>query len=144
MSSSTPPMMGPRTIIGPNDGKRRILHTMVRTHDLDASTHFYCDVLGMKVLTERMESPTFQLTAMFVGFKSAEDGGVMIELVEPWDKTEALPHVRGGTHLAIGVADSAAMVARIEAAGAEVEWRGKVPFASDPDGYQIEIIQSLR
>lgn len=136
--------MGPRTIIGPNDGKRRILHTMVRTCDLDASVRFYVDVLGMMVLTERIQSPTFKLTALFVGYKSAEEGGVMIELVEPWDNTEAQPHEKGVTHLAIGVADGEAMVARLMDAGAEVELRAGVPFARDPDGYQIEIIQSLR
>jgi lactoylglutathione lyase len=45
----------------------RMLHTMIRTGDLDRSIAFYTQVLGMKLL-RRHDYPEGKFTLAFVGF----------------------------------------------------------------------------
>ena len=56
----------------------RILHTMIRVANLDASKRFYCESLGMKVLRKR-EYPDGKFTLCFLGYGS-EEGTCAIEL----------------------------------------------------------------
>ena len=50
----------------------QMLHTMLRVGNLDRSLHFYCDVLGMRLL-RRKDYPDGRFTLAFVGY--GDEGG---------------------------------------------------------------------
>ena len=50
----------------------RLLHTMLRVGDLEASIRFYCEVLGMKLL-RREDFPDGKFTLAFVGYGDESD-----------------------------------------------------------------------
>lgn len=83
--------------------KYRLLHTMIRVRDLDASLQFYTDRLGMKLLRKR-DYPTGKFTLAFVGYGD-ETSNTVIELTHNWDQAE--PYNLGSAfgHLAVGVPD---------------------------------------
>jgi len=60
----------------------RILHTMLRTGDLDRSIQFYTEVLGMKLL-RRKDYPAGEFTLAFLGYGDESDHTV-IELTYNW------------------------------------------------------------
>ena len=79
----------------------RILHTMIRVADLEASKKFYCEALGMRVLREK-EYPDGKFTLCFVGYGEESDTAVL-ELTYNWGKTDyvigdAYGHVALGTN----------------------------------------------
>jgi lactoylglutathione lyase len=61
----------------------RLLHTMLRVGDLEASIRFYCDVLGMSLI-RREDFPSGKFTLAFVGYGSEFDRTV-IKLTHNWD-----------------------------------------------------------
>ena len=63
--------------------KFRLLHTMIRVRDLDASLQFYTDMLGMKLLRKR-DYPTGKFTLAFGGYGD-ETSNTVIELTHNWD-----------------------------------------------------------
>ena len=95
----------------------RILHTMIRVANLDASKRFYCESLGMKVLRER-EYPDGKFTLCFLGYGSEEDTCV-IELTYNWGKTDYVLGDAWG-HVAIGTDDIKGAVERVRASGGKV------------------------
>ncbi|MFT6927028.1 MAG: lactoylglutathione lyase [Psychromonas sp.] len=125
----------------------KFLHTMIRVTDLEKSIDFYSKVLGMTVLT-RSENSEYRYTLVFVGYENQADG-TSIELTYNWDpKQYDLGNAFG--HLAIGVDDIYAACDNIKTAGGNVtrepgQVKGgstHIAFISDPDGYQIELIQA--
>ncbi|MGH6944784.1 MAG: VOC family protein, partial [Geminicoccaceae bacterium] len=62
--------------------KFRLLHTMLRVRDLDASLDFYTNRLGMKLL-RKQDFPSGEFTLAFVGYGDEEDHAV-IELTHNW------------------------------------------------------------
>ena len=82
----------------------RLLHTMLRVGDLEASIRFYCDVLGMKLL-HRDDFPDGRFTLAFVGYGD-ESNHTAIELTYNWD-TSAYTIGDAYGHIAIGVDDTA-------------------------------------
>src|SRR5260370_41429823 len=82
-------------------GKARLLHTMLRVKDLDASLDFYTEKLSMKLLRKR-DYPTGKFTLAFVGYGDETDSTV-IELTHNWDQAE--PYALGSAfgHIAIGL-----------------------------------------
>jgi lactoylglutathione lyase len=124
----------------------RILHTMIRVRDLEASKRFYCEALGMRVLRER-EAPAGKYTLCFVGYGDESDQAVL-ELTYNWGKTD---YVLGDAygHVAIGASDIGAVCDRVRALGFKVTREpGPVKFGTtviafveDPDGYKIELIE---
>jgi lactoylglutathione lyase len=128
------------------DESFRILHTMLRVNDLEASKRFYCEVLGMKVLRER-EFPDGKFTLCFVGYGD-EDSTAVIELTYNWGKSSyALGDAFG--HVAVGTKDIYAACERIRAAGGKItrepgpmkHGTTHIAFVEDPTGYKIELIQ---
>ncbi len=124
----------------------RILHTMIRTGDLEASKRFYCEALGMRVLRER-EYPDGKFTLCFVGYED-EAKGAVIELTYNWGRSEyALGD--GFGHVAVGVDDIHAAVERVRAAGGKVtrepgpmkHGTTVIAFVQDPTGYKVELIE---
>ena len=124
----------------------RILHTMLRVGDLDRSTRFYTEVLGMKVL-RTTERPEQKYSLAFVGYGD-ESREAVLELtynhgVERYD-------LGGGFgHIAIEVDDAAAACERVRARGGKVTREAGpvkggstvIAFVEDPDGYKIEFIE---
>lgn len=123
----------------------RILHTMIRTGDLDRSIDFYTNVLGMKLLRQH-DYPEGRFTLAFLGYGDEKENAV-IELTYNWG-TEHYDMGTGFGHIAIEVDD-------VYAASEEIKRRGGkmvreagpmnagtsiIAFASDPDGYMIELV----
>ncbi|WP_096086282.1 lactoylglutathione lyase [Agaribacterium haliotis] len=123
----------------------RLLHTMLRVRDLEASLSFYTDVLGMRLLRKK-DYPGGKFTLAFVGYQDEKDGAA-IELTHNWDVDDyELGNAYG--HIAIAVDDVCAACERIKAAGGKVtreagpmkESTTVLAFVEDPDGYKIELL----
>ena len=126
----------------------RMLHTMLRVKDLDASLKFYVDTLGMKLLRKR-DYPDGKFTLAFVGYGGEADSTVL-ELTHNWG-SDAYDLGTGYGHVAIGVDDIYASCAALEKAGAKVirpagpmkaDASIVIAFLEDPDGYKVELIQT--
>ncbi len=124
----------------------RILHTMLRVGDLQRSTDFYTQVMGMRVL-RTTDRPEQKYSLAFVGYGD-ESTDAVLELtwnygIDRYDLGTAYGHI------AIEVPDAAAACERIRAAGGKVvreagPVRGGstvIAFVEDPDGYRIELIE---
>jgi lactoylglutathione lyase len=124
----------------------RLLHTMLRVGDLEASLHFYCQVLGMKLLRKH-DFPDGRFTLAFVGY-GAESDNTAIELTHNWD-TSAYTIGDAYGHIAIGVDDIYATCEQISAKGGKVvrapgamkHGTTVIAFVEDPTGYKVELIQ---
>lgn len=124
----------------------RLLHTMLRVGNLDASLKFYCQLLGMKLLRQK-DYPGGEFTLAFVGYGDESDHSV-IELTHNWgeDKYE-LGNAYG--HIALGVDDIYSTCEQIKTQGGKVVREAGpmkhgstvIAFVEDPDGYKIELIQ---
>lgn len=123
----------------------RLLHTMLRTGDLDRAIDFYTRVLGMQLL-RRHDYPEGKFTLAFLGY-GPESENTVIELTYNWgvDKYE-LGKAYG--HIAIEVDDVYAACAEAKARGATIVREAGpmnagttiIAFLTDPDGYYIELI----
>jgi lactoylglutathione lyase len=124
----------------------RMMHTMLRVTDLDRALHFYCDVLGMKLI-RRKDYPEGRFTLAFVGLGDESDSTVL-ELTHNWD-TDKYDMGTAYGHIAIGVSDVYATCDQVKARGGKVVreagpmkgGRTVIAFVEDPDGYKIEILQ---
>jgi len=125
----------------------RLLHTMIRVRDLDASIDFYTRLMGMKLIRKN-DYPGGKFSLAFVGYDD-ESSGAVIELTHNWDQAEDYDLGNGFGHLAIAVSDAYAACDRLAAAGASVPrpagpMKGGttvIAFVKDPDGYMIELVQ---
>jgi lactoylglutathione lyase len=135
-------------IWGKHETQPRLLHAMIRVRDLDRSLKFYCDGLGMSVLS-RFDSEQGRFTLVFVSYTGFADGPA-IELTHNWDTSEDYSHGSGYGHVAVGVPDIHMMCDKLEGMGAKVSLRPKrivegapeLAFVKDPDGYAVELIQT--
>lgn len=124
----------------------RMLHTMIRVHDLDKSIAFYTGLLGMQLL-RRTDYPAGKYTLAFVGYGD-EASNCVIELTHNWDHE---PYVLGDGfgHLALGLPDVYKACEDLAAAGAKItrpagpvkHGTTVIAFIEDPDGYKIELIE---
>ncbi len=131
----------------PDADRFRLLHTMIRVKDLDASLDFYVTKLGMKLLRKR-DYPSGKFTLAFVGYGDEADHTV-IELTHNWDQKE--PYALGTAfgHLAVAVPDVYKTCERLAAAGVKIprpagpmaHGGSVIAFIEDPDGYRIELVQ---
>lgn len=128
------------------EGKRRILHTMLRVGDIDKSIAFYTKVLGMKLLrTQQQKSEGYTLA--FLGYGNERETCVL-ELTYNYDKHEYDIGTAYG-HIAIGVQNISHTITTIKNLGGEFSLEATplkgsneiIAFMSDPDGYQIELIE---
>ena len=124
----------------------RMLHTMLRVHDLDKSIAFYTGAMGMKLLRKR-EVPDGKYTLAFVGYGDESEQSV-VELTYNWGH-EPYELGSGFGHLAVGVPDVFGLCERVTKSGGKVT-RAPGPvkfgttviaFVEDPDGYKIELIE---
>jgi lactoylglutathione lyase len=123
----------------------RLLHTMIRSGDLDRSIAFYTEVLGMTLL-RRKDYPEGKFTLAFVGYGDEASNSV-IELTYNWGVSNyELGNAFG--HLAIEVEDVYAACDLIRQKGGRILREAGpmnagttiIAFVADPDGYSIELI----
>jgi lactoylglutathione lyase len=127
----------------------RILHTMIRTGNLERSIEFYTDVLGMRLL-RRKDYPEGKFTLAFVGYGD-ESAEAVIELTYNYG-VEAYDLGAGFGHIAIEVGDARAAVEEVRRKGGKVVREAGpmkhgttvIAFVTDPDGYKIELIEKRR
>lgn len=123
----------------------RILHTMLRVADLDASISFYTEVLGMKLLRKK-DYPDGKFTLAFVGY-GEESENTVIELTHNWD-TDSYDLGSGYGHIALEVDDVYKATEKIRKRGGNIIREAGpmnagttiIAFVTDPDNYQIELI----
>lgn len=123
----------------------RLLHTMLRTGDLDRSIDFYTRILGMQLL-RRQDYPEGKFTLAFVGYGDERENSV-IELTYNWG-VDQYDLGKGFGHLAIEVDDVYAACAAIKQQGGKIIREAGpmnagttiIAFVADPDGYFIELI----
>lgn len=118
----------------------RFLHTMVRVTDLDASLHFYCELLGLEVLN-RFDIEAGRFTLVFLAAPGNEVA--QVELTHNWDP-EAYDGGRNFGHLAYEVEDIYGLCQRMMDAGVTVNRPprdGHMAFVRSPDQISIELIQ---
>jgi len=127
----------------------RILHTMLRTGNLERSVKFYTEVLGMKVL-RTTDRPEQKYSLSFVGYDE-ESRASVIELtynygVDRYDLGSAYGHI------AIEVDNAAKSCDAVRTKGGKVTREAGpvkggstvIAFVEDPDGYKIEFIERRR
>ena len=127
----------------------RILHTMLRVGNLDASIAFYTEVLGMKLL-RRKDYPEGKFTLAFVGYEH-ESLASAIELTHNWG-VETYQFGNAFGHIAVEVPDAYAACAEIKQRGGKVSREAGpmkggtsvIAFVDDPDGYKIELIEKRK
>ena len=123
----------------------RILHTMLRTGDLERSIRFYTEVLGMRLLRQK-DYPDGKFTLAFLGYGDESDNTV-IELTYNWG-VDSYDMGSGYGHIAIEVDDVYKATEDIRArdgkilreAGPMNAGTTIIAFVEDPDGYPIELI----
>ncbi|OIP40722.1 MAG: lactoylglutathione lyase [Deltaproteobacteria bacterium CG2_30_63_29] len=124
----------------------RILHTMIRVGDLERSIHFYTRGLGMQLIREQ-EYPGGKFTLAFLGY-GPEESNTVIELTHNWG-TESYELGTGFGHIAIGTDNILGACEQLESAGGVITRKPGpmqhgttvIAFATDPDGYKIELIE---
>jgi len=123
----------------------RILHTMLRTGNLQRSIDFYTRVLGMKLLRQK-DYPQGQFTLAFLGYGDESEQSA-IELTYNWG-VEQYELGSGYGHIAIEVDDVYQATDRIKQQGGKIlrdagpmnAGSTIIAFVEDPDGYPIELI----
>ena len=124
----------------------RLLHTMIRTGDLDRSIDFYTNVLGMKLLRTN-DNPEYKYTLAFVGYGTNPDHAEL-ELTYNYGVTSYEQGTAFG-HMAVAVEDVHKACADVKAQGGNVTREAgpvkggttNIAFVQDPDGYKIELIE---
>jgi len=125
---------------------------MVRVTDIDASLHFYCDLLGM-VQTRRIDNENGRFTLIFLAadadeLASAESKAPLLELTYNWPaEGEAAEQYDGGRnfgHLAYKVDDIYATCQKLQDGGVTIlrpPRDGHMAFVRSPDGISLELLQ---
>jgi lactoylglutathione lyase len=125
----------------------RYLHTMVRVADLDASLHFWTDLLGLEEV-RRMENETGRFTLVFLAApgdkaRAVAERAPEVELTWNWDP-ESYTGGRNFGHLAYKFDDIYAACQRLMDGGVVINRPprdGRMAFVRSPDGISIELLQ---
>ncbi|MFK7866033.1 MAG: lactoylglutathione lyase [Alphaproteobacteria bacterium] len=125
----------------------RYLHTMIRVGDIDAALKFFCDGLGLKMIS-RKDHEQGRFTLIFLA--AGEDEGSVknvespaLELTYNWDETE-YDGGRNFGHLAYMVDDIYALCDHLQGQGVVINRPprdGHMAFVRSPDGISIELLQ---
>lgn len=119
----------------------RYLHTMIRVRDLDASLHFYRDLLGLAEV-RRKENPEGRYTLVFLA-APGQAHVAELELTYNWDD-EDYGGARNFGHLAYEVDDIYAACRRFLDGGVAINRPprdGRMAFVRSPDRISIELLQ---
>ncbi|MGY3725960.1 MULTISPECIES: VOC family protein [Cobetia] len=124
------------------------LHTMLRIRDVDASLHFFRDLLGM-VEISRKDSEKGRFTLIFLAApqdaeRAREMQTPMLELTHNWDP-EDYEGGRNFGHLAYRVEDIYATCQHLMDNGVTLNRPprdGHMAFVKSPDGISLELLQA--
>ena len=127
----------------------RLAHTMMRVSDLEASLNFYCTILGMQVL-RRTDYPEGRFTNTFIGY-GPETEFPALELTHNWDDRGGYDKGDGWGHICIETPDVYEACARLAASGVTItrppgpmkHGTRVIAFCEDPDGYKVELNESI-
>jgi len=125
------------------------LHSMIRVSDLDATLHFFCDLLGM-VETHRIESEKGRFTLVFLcasedEARAKERKSPLLELTYNWDNTEDYGNARNFGHLAYRVKNIYDVCQKLMDNGVTIlrpPRDGHMAFVKSPDGISLELLQT--
>lgn len=121
----------------------KFLHSMIRVRDLDAATHFFCDLLGLREVRRRdHESGRFTLVFLETG---ADGDAAQIELTYNWDQEVAYGGGRNFGHLAFATDDIYALCEKLQAGGVTIlrpPRDGRMAFVRSPDDISVELLQA--
>jgi lactoylglutathione lyase len=123
----------------------RILHTMIRSGNLERSIAFYTEIMGMTLLRQK-DYPKGEFTNVFLGYGD-ESEQAALELTYNWG-VESYDMGTGFGHIALEVDDVYEATAQIKEKGGKIirdagpmnAGTRIIAFVEDPDGYQIELI----
>lgn len=129
------------------DAGFKMLHTMIRVHDLEKSIDFYTRLLGMRLM-RRKDYPSGEFTLAFVGYGDEKDHHVL-ELTHNWGQEDRYDHGSAFGHLALGVRGIYQTCETLAAEGVSIprppgpmkHGGSVIAFIEDPDGYKIELIE---
>ena len=116
------------------------LHSMVRIQDVEASLHFYCELLGLEEVRRR-DSEKGRYTLNFL--RAPGDEQATVELTYNWD-VEDYGNARNFGHLAFAVDDIYATCQKLADAGVTINRPprdGRMAFVKSPDEISIELLQ---
>jgi len=128
------------------------LHTMIRIKDLDASIHFFCDLLGMKEV-RRKDYEKGRFTLIFLAAPKDVDHGSshqspLLELTYNWPEEGGDPKTYSeGTnfgHLAYRVENIYELCEKLKSNGITINRPprdGYMAFIRSPDNISIELLQ---
>ena len=119
----------------------KYLHAMLRVHDLDATSKFLTEGLGL-VQTRRMDSEAGKFTLVY--FAAPANPEAEIELTLNWGSDEDYGNARNFGHLAFEVDDIYALCAHLQAMGVTINRPprdGRMAFVKTPDEISIELLQ---
>ncbi len=123
----------------------KAIHSMIRVLDLDRSLRFYADAFGLEV------ADRFDFDGFTLAYLRNDEADFELELTYNHGQTEPYTHGTGYGHFAVAVDDLDATRERLEGLGLaprpikEFHRDGALMarffFITDPDGYQIEVLQ---
>lgn len=119
----------------------KYLHAMLRVHDLEATTRFFTDGLGL-TQTRRMDSEAGKFTLVYFG--APDNPEAEIELTHNWGSDEDYGNARNFGHLAFEVEDIYAICAHLASLGVVINRPprdGRMAFVLSPDRISIELLQ---
>jgi lactoylglutathione lyase len=119
----------------------KYLHAMIRVHDLEATTRFFVEGLGLRQ-TRRLDNEAGRFTLVYFG--APENPEVEIELTYNWGSDEDYGSARNFGHLAFEVDDIYATCAHLQSMGITINRPprdGHMAFVRSPDLISIELLQ---
>ena len=120
----------------------RYLHAMIRVHDLEATSRFFTEGLGLKE-THRIDNEAGKFTLVYFGAPANPESEV--ELTYNWGSDEDYGSARNFGHLAFEVDDIHARCAHLQALGYTIHRPprdGHMAFVKSPDGISVELLQA--
>ena len=124
----------------------KILHTMLRVKNIEASLKFYTQLLNMTIDKKK------RLDDCYLYFLTDEEGLAQIELTYNDDTPKDGYEIGTGFgHLAFSVKSLDEFSAKMEELGYKYLYEPfdlnnkgtKIAFVKDPDGYEIELIEKV-
>ncbi|MEC9488227.1 MAG: VOC family protein [Halanaerobium sp.] len=122
----------------------KFVHSCIRVLDLDAAIEFYKKALGLEVVRKK-DFPAGKFTLVFMGNDQSD---FQLELTYNYDREEPYQIGDGYSHIAVVVDDLKSSRERHKEMGYKVsditslsQGSSGFYFLTDPDGYDIEIIQ---
>lgn len=119
----------------------KYLHAMIRVHDLEKTSHFFTEGLGLKQ-TRRMDSEAGKFSLVY--FAAPENPEAEVELTWNWGSEEDYGNARNFGHLAFEVDDIYALCAHLQSMGVTINRPprdGHMAFVRTPDLISIELLQ---